>query len=587
MNDTKKSNDISFLNSLPKELVVLLKTDPSAIDFNEVPFELKKQLRELLVSKLVEKARSHFYSYVELMAPEILPEGFVAGRHIKIIADDLQSIEESIVSVFKQQRDLGIVSKKIKPKRSQYFLPPGGMKSKLISILFVCWFMGRHPDWPVLQLGHSTKFCIDNFGRQVLEVLFSDKHKAIFPNSACRVKRTARSAQSFQLEGGGKYYTTGAGSKIAGRRAALLISDDVISEQEAYSDSTRTKINEWYIPGARSRLLPYGAEIIVNTRWHLEDLSGFLENKDRNSKNPWNIIRFPAILDKNSAKMLGLKEGESFWPELWPIENFLEAKRTMAPSKFNAMYQQNPIPDEGSIVKEEYWRQWPEDEEAPWCEAVVVSIDTAFSEKQRADYSCFTVWGIFFRKETGRNGFEYTAANLFLLGSEKGRWSFPTLLEKILGKYEENSLGKIELSEMGVLQKWNPDYFLIENKASGISLIQELRLKQLPVIEFNPGRDDKETRMHACVPTFISGRVWYPAERLWAKDVVSEVCQFPHGPSKDIPDTVSMAILWLRQGLVLPSEGEIGYEDQMEDNPNEYATHKRKTKSYWQAAVAK
>lgn len=536
--------------------------------------ETKDTLRTALIGVLTQKAARNFETYVELMAPEILPEGYIPGRHIHIIAKDLQSIEQSVVETYTLHRK----RIKAKAKRSQYFLPPGGMKSKLISILFVCWFMGRHPDWPVMQLGHSTKFCIDNFGRQVLEVLFSDKHKAIFPDERCRVKRTARSAQSFQLEGGGKYYTTGAGSKIAGRRAALLISDDVVSEQDAYSDNLRNKINEWYIGGARSRMLPYGTEVIVNTRWNVDDLSGYLEKKDEGSSNPWNIIRFPAILDARGAKLLGLKEGESFWPELWPVEIFHEMKRIMAASKFNAMYQQNPIPDDGNIIKEEYWQEWDEDEE-PYCEAVIASLDTAFSEKQRADYTGYTVWGVFFKHEIGRNGFEYTAANLYLLGSEKGRWSFPTLLEKVLGKYEKID-GEWQLTEEGITQKWAPDYYIVENKASGQSLVQELRLKQMPVVEFNPGRDDKETRMHACVPTFLSGRVWYPAEKAWAKDVISEVCQFPNGPSKDIPDTVSQAILWMRQGLVIPSEGEVGYEDQLDEPP----TYKRQG-TYWQAVA--
>lgn len=572
-------NDFKDLNQLPKELLEAIKD--KSLDLNGLDSNLKLQLREILVSKLTKKASKDFYTYVELMAPEIIPEGYVPGRHIKIIAKDLQEIEESIFETRRKQKETE--DKKARAKRSQYFLPPGGMKSKLISILFVCWFLGRHPEQHVLQLGHSTKFCIDNFGRQVLEVLFSDKHKAIFPDPACRVKRTARSAQSFQLAGGGKYYTTGAGSKIAGRRATLLISDDVISEQEAYSDSVRTKINEWYIPGARSRMLPHGTEIIVNTRWNLDDLSGYLEQKDKNSSNPWNIIRFPAILDYKSSKMLGLKEGDSFWPELWPVETFLEAKRTMSASKFNAMYQQNPIPDDGNIVKEEYWQEWKDDEE-PLCEAVIASLDTAFSEKQSADYSAYTVWGVFFKREVGRNGFEYIAANLILLGSEKGRWSFPTLLEKVLGKYERNpENGIFELTQKGIQQKWNPDYYIVENKASGQSLVQEMRLKQLPVVEFDPGREDKISRMNACVPTFLSGRVWFPTEKLWARDVVNEVCQFPNGPSKDIADTVSQAILWLRKGLVVPSEGELGYEDQIQED---IQVKRKSGGTYWSAIAS-
>ncbi len=89
-------------------------------------------------------------------------------------------------------------------------------------------------------------------------------------------------------------------------------------------------------------------------------------------------------------------------------------------------------------------------------------------------------------------------------------------------------------------------------------------------------------RMNACVPTFMSRKIWYPKGRAWAKSVISEVCQFPNGASKDIPDTVSQAILWLRKGLVVPSEGELGYEDQREDQPYK----KKQGGTYWSAVAS-
>lgn len=546
---------------------ILKALESGEVDMDSLPDNVKVRLREILVENLIKKAAEDFETYVEVMASEVLPEEFVTGRHITIICRDLQKIEKSIheVKAIHRNKQSTRDEKKVRAKRSQYFLPPRSMKSKLISNLFVAWFLGRNPNMDVLHIGHSTKFCIDNFGRANLELLNSDKHKAIFPDPRCRVKRTARSAQSFQLVGGGKYYTTGAGSKIAGRGGALLISDDVVSEQDAYSDNVRNKINEWYFVGARTRMQPHGAEIVVNTRWHLEDLSGYLQEKDKGSSNPWNIIKFPAILDLPSAKMLGLKEGDSYWPELWPVDKFHEDRRVMAPSKFNAMYQQNPIPDEGTIISEKYWQEWDEDKEGddvPWCEAVIASLDTAYSEKQRADYSAYTVWGIFFKRERGRNGFEYTAANIFLLGAEKGRWPFNILCEKV--EYIKDT--------------WNPDYYIIENKASGQSLIQELRLKQYPVAEFNPGRDDKVTRAHASVPTFISKRVWYPKGKAWAKEVIGETCSFPFAPHDDMADTVWQAIIWFRKGLIVPSEGELGYEDQLDDGN---ASYQKKQGTYW------
>jgi predicted phage terminase large subunit-like protein len=553
---TKELNKLASLID-NKELAEALKS--GELDISSLPEQDKQNLWEFLSNTLVLKASKDFRTYVELMAPEVLPEGFIGGKHIDIICADLQAIEASIHVAKAIHREQG--DRKIKAKRSQYFLPPRSMKSKLISVLFVSWFMGRNPTMDVLQLGHSTKFCIDNFGRGVLELILSDKFKIIFPDNKCRLRKTAKSVQSFQLVGGGKYYTTGAGSKIAGRGAALLISDDVISEQDAYSDAVRNKINEWYIPGARSRLQSYGTEIVVNTRWHLNDLSGYLQKQDKDSHNPWNIIRFPAILDSKGASLLGLKEGESYWPELWPIEHFQEMKRTMLASKFSAMYLQNPIADEGGVVKEEYWKPWPDDEDEPFVESVIVSLDTAFSDSEKADYSAYTVWGLFFSREIGRNGFSYLAANVILLGAEKGRWSFPKLCDKI----------------EFIKETWDPEYFLIEKKASGQSLIQELRLKQYPIVEYLPDRD-KLSRAHATVTSFISGRVWFPEGKGWAKDVITDVCQFPYGEHDDLADTVWQVLIWMRKQVFIPNEGELGYEDMLEeDRPKK----NNKPLTYW------
>jgi hypothetical protein len=297
------------------------------------------------------------------------------------------------------------------------------MKSKLVK-LFITWCLGRHPTWNVLQIGHSTKFAIDNFGREIKSVLMSQEFISIFPDEKCRMRTDARSAQSFELRGGGRYFCAGAGTKIAGRRAHLLVCDDVISEQEAYSDTERNKINEWYVPGARTRMLPYGAEVIVNTRWHLDDLSGYLENLDLNTENPWEIVKFPAILDYEGSQLLGLPEGGSFWPELWPLRVFHGMKESMVPSKWNALFMQNPVPDEGTIIKQDYWQIW-HGKKPPPCEYIVASLDTAFSEEERADYSAFSLWGVFYTREIDKDpysdsyGKEQVEGNMILLAADR------------------------------------------------------------------------------------------------------------------------------------------------------------------------
>ena len=339
-------------------------------------------LLEFISNKIIKLSRTNFYMYVKFMAPEILPEGFIDGRHIKLMADALQKIEWGTANGQRQ--------------RQMIFCPPGAMKSKLIN-LFISWVLGRHPKWNILHIGHGTQFVEDNAGRPIRDLMRTEHYLKVFPH--VKIKSDSRAAGRWELSEGGKYYGAGVGTQIAGRRAHISICDDVVSEQTAYSVVERRGINAWYVPGLRTRLLPNGSEIIVNTRWHTEDLSGYLENNDKKGKRPWNIIKIPAILDKEGAKLLGLKEGDSFWPEFQPIEFLKERQEdpSMTPSKWSSLYMQEPIPEEGSIFKESDFCLWT-GSKPPGIDFIVLSLDTAYSVKTSADFSAYSVWGVFQEK---------------------------------------------------------------------------------------------------------------------------------------------------------------------------------------------
>lgn len=499
--------------------------------------ELNEDEMYTLLSELIEdatkRAREDFYIYTQLMAPVILPEGFKDGRHIELICRELERIEQSVV--------------KGAPERVQIFLPPGSMKSKLLN-LFVTWCLGRHPKWNILHIGHSTQFAEDNFGRQIRDVIRSLEYSSVFPGT--KVRSDVRASGRWSTTEGGQYYCTGVGTRIAGRRAHLSICDDVISEQTAYSKLEREKINDWYVPGLQSRLLPNGAEAIINTRWHLEDLSGYLINIDRDSKRPWRVISIPAILDKESAELLGLEEGGSFWPELWPLEVLLEKKnsRGMTREVWASLYMQNPIPVEGSLISPDFIKIWDRDDPPP-VSYIVVSMDTAFSTSQRADYSAVTVWGVFKTLQVNFRGVEEEVSNIILLDAKKGHWSFNELCEKT-----------VEFNKT-----YFPDIILIEKKASGQSLIQEMKRRALPIKEYLPDRD-KWTRLHATLPFFESSRVWFPKKK-WANEVVTELTSFPHVPHDDYVDSTSQAILWLRDRYLVGNNGYSVDEDEEDTRP--------------------
>ncbi len=484
---------------------------------------------DTILDQLIDKSRNHFYTYVKLMAPEILPDGYIDGRHIELICDELQEVEASVV-------DPNRLSGKL-----QIFLPPGSMKSMLCK-LFCSWCLGRHPNWCFIALAADERLAEDNYGRPIRDLLDTPQYQAIFPDTV--LKKDSTAAGRWNTTKRGAFIARGIEQNIQGRRANILIWDDVIGENTKRVDMEKIK-NRYHV-GVRSRLLPSGAEIGVNTRWYVDDLSGYLLERENKSTRPWKVVSIPAILDEEAAKLLNKEVGTSFWPELWPTDHLLSLKESMLPSGWNALYMQNPIPEEGNIIKRQHFKYW-EGEVAPKCKYVIISLDTAFSVKESADFSAYSVWGIFDNIMDGFDGEKIRLPCAVLLGSGKGRWEFPDLCNKVMelhGRFES-------------------DFMIIEDRASGQSLIQEMRRRGLPIVPYLPDKD-KLTRLHACTPFFTAGRVFVPQNKDYAEELIADVCAYPAIAHDDIVDTVSQAILWLRDTSYIENDGYPERESEVE-----------------------
>jgi predicted phage terminase large subunit-like protein len=535
--------------------------------FNENHSELSHDDIDVLLDSYIEDARDNFYTFVKLMAPEILPEDFVDGRHIQLICNELQDVVDSVANPDR------------KPRRLQLFMPPGSMKSKLSSNLFPAWCLGRHPNWCFLAIGNSSDFAIDNLGRPTKDLIDSEQFKAIFPDT--QLKKDVQAAGRWDTTRKGRFVSAGVGQHIAGRRGHITICDDVQSEQT--EENSRSKINRWYQKGLRTRLLPSGAEIIINTRWHLEDLSGYMEKIDKSTDRPWDIISVPALLDEAGRNFLRkpgdppekFELGTSFWPEFWPTEILLEKKETMIPHEWNALYMQTPTSEEGTIIKRHDFRHWVEPKPPPVSQ-LIVSLDTAYSTKETADYSAYTVWGVFKFTTKDFEGNPITQKGMILIDSDKGRWDFAELCQRC----------------MDLNADYEPDFFIIEDRASGQSLIQEMRKRALPIMPFMPEKD-KVFRLHACTPFFQQGRVWVPEQcdefgvatgdlKTWAEEVVEEVISFPFAPHDDITDTISQAVLWLRDNYHIDNDGYPVYDEEEEYHRKRVS---RRKSTYWSSLL--
>ena len=397
-------------------------------------------------------------------------------------------------------------------------------KSEFSSYLFPAWFLGQYPDKKIIMATHTAGLSED-FGRRVRNLIDSDEYKQIFPKTL--VADDQKAAGKWSTSVGGQYYAVGVGGALAGRGADLFVIDDPHSEQDIKANSRATFDNawSWFQTGPLQRLMPGGAIIVIMTRWSLVDLTGrLLQYQMRNpDADQWEIVELPAILPS----------GKSLWPEQWPVEQLEAKKANMDARYWNAQYMQQPTLDSAAFIKRTHWRIW-EKEDPPQCEFIIQSWDTAHETKTTSDYTACTTWGVWYNEEEGDR------PSLILLDALKDRMEFPELKEVALRQYKE----------------WDPDSFLVEKKAAGAPLIQELRRMGIPVDEFSPSRgNDKIARVNAVSDLFASGAVWAP-DRRWAKDVIEEIVAFPVGENDDYVDTMTQALLRFRNGgfISLPTD---------------------------------
>ena len=478
-----------------------------------VDYQKQEMIRKLSEMPPEQLAHSKFTAYIGMQVPN-----YKFSTHNLAIAHVLERVEAGHIN------------------RLIVNMPPRHGKTMQISELFPAWYMGRHPEREVLFATYSFDRSGD-CGRKVRNQMVDPYHKRIFPN--CSVSKDAAGANRIMTEQGGAYVATGVGGGIVGRGAHLFVIDDPISGREdAESDTSRKKLLDWYRGVAYTRLMNPNVIILVMTRWHFDDLAGYLVEEMKHEG--WAILKMPAVADAHDDP-LGRKVGDALWPSEYGKKRLAQIKTTIGTREWNAQYQQVPMPDEGSMVnlkwfKRYRWRDW-----LPWhlalrlgadpppnlpfgIRAIVMSWDTAYKEKQINDPSACTIWGI-------NKKHEY-----YLIGTVNKRLPYPILKREIVKVW--NNYMKCKLK--------GPIPLLIEDKASGQSLIQDLRrLTNIPIIPINP-EANKQIRMSSASPVIEAGRVFLPDESLdWVVDYETEMGRFPLWRLDNLVDSTSQFLMWV------------------------------------------
>jgi predicted phage terminase large subunit-like protein len=469
---------------------------PELQDLAAVPEDVKNELLrlELRLAQITarDQATSSFLSFCRYVWPEM-----IVGAHHKKIAAALDRVVSG------------------ECKRLMIAMPPRHGKSQMGSYLFPAYLMGKKPDSKLIVGSHTAELA-QRFGRMIRNLVADERYKELFPDFL--LSADSKAAGRWDTSHGGEAFFIGKGGAMTGRGGNVVILDDILDEQDALSNTAMENTWEWYQSGPRQRLQPNGTIIVVNTRWKTDDLSGRLLKLQGGIKSDkWEILEFPAILPS----------GGPLWPEYWKLEELEAVKHTIGLQKWNAQWQQTPTADEGAILKREWWQRW-KPEEPPLVEYIIQSYDTAYSKKETADYSVITTWGVFVPDQD-------SGPNIILLDVKKGRWDFPELKRIAREEYKA----------------WNPDNVLIEAKATGITLQQELRRVGIPVTMYSPGGrragQDKVARANSIAPILESGMVWAP-ETEWADELIEECAAFPNGDHDDMVDSTTQALMRFRAG---------------------------------------
>ena len=472
------------------------------------------ELTEALNAKQLQRnGAESFLTYVKHMWPD-----FIEGRHHQIFAEKLERVARGEL------------------KRLIVNMPPRHTKSEFASTYFPSWVLGKNPKLKVMQITHTAELAF-RFGRRVRDIIDAEEYQAVFPGVA--LKADSKSAGRWETNGGGEAFYSGIGGAVTGRGADLLVLDDIHSEQDALSPTALDNAWEYYSSGPRQRLQPGGAIVIVMTRWSTKDLTGRLLSKQvEEHADQWEVVEFPAIFPES---------GKALWPGYWKIEELEGVKASIPVSKWEAQWMQNPTSEEGAILKRQWWKKWTK-KEVPEMHFVIQSYDTAFSKKETADYSAITTWCVFQPDEGS------SRPALLLLDVKKGRWDFPELKREAVEQYKY----------------WDPDTIIIEAKASGMPLTDELRQAGIPVVNYSPGKgQDKIARVNTVAPILEAGMVYVPETR-WAEELVEECAAFPFGEHDDLVDSTTQALLRYRQGGFIGLESDYDMQENAPRRIKEY-----------------
>jgi predicted phage terminase large subunit-like protein len=352
--------------------------------------------------------------------------------------------------------------------------------------------------------------------------------------------------QRYENNKTGYRLATSVGGTATGEGGSRLLLDDPHAAQEAQSDAIRESSLEWFDQVWSTRLNNPKNDVMVTImqRLHEQDISGHIID----DIGGWEHLMIPAEWDgQRRTTSLGTydprkKEGELICPERFGDKEITELKKLLGVYGTAGQLQQEPSPAAGGILKTSFFNMWPADEGLPPFEYILQSYDCAFTEKSTGDPTACTTYAIFTHEG---------ARQVMLIEAWDEHLSYPDLRERTIKGWNTEYGGVSKDSPFS--RRKRPDRILVEAKASGQSLLQDLRLAKVPAIGYNPGNADKISRAHQAAPTLEMGLCWIPESKKnpghfvsWAQGFIKELSKFPIAKHDDYVDTFTQAIIYFK-----------------------------------------
>lgn len=438
-----------------------------------MPVSRQEAAAELLARRRAREGLLAFTTYTN--------GAYKAAAHHTLIAEKLEAVGRGEI------------------KRLMICMPPRHGKSELASRRFPAWYLGRSPDKQIIAASYNSDLSND-FGREVRNIVASPEFGNLF---RVELAQDSKAANRWHTSQGGMYVAAGVGTAITGRGADVLLIDDPFKDRkEADSEIQRKTVWDWYTSTAYTRLMPGGAVVVINTRWHDDDLSGRLLFEQEQGGDKWDVLSLAAIED-----------GEALWPEWYPIER-LEQIRSVLPARdWNALYQQNPIPDDGDYFKAAWFADY---EELPERLTVYGASDYAVTEGD-GDYTEHGVFGVDFNK------------NVYVLDWWRGQTASDVWIDR-----------KCDLILKHKPQCWFGESGVIKKAIEPYMIARMTQRNAFCRIEWLPSISDKPTRARSIQGMASMGKVFFPKNASWKGDVLNQLLRFPAGKHDDSVDVFSL-----------------------------------------------